>query len=71
MAFHKTNYGQFGVSLPSDLDGYVPEPGDRFEDFHWDGFTAWNEDTWEDFITEAKAAVAEANMGLREWRHNG
>lgn len=35
MAFDKSRYGTHGETLPSDLNGNVPEEGDQWEDMAW------------------------------------
>lgn len=46
MAFHYTNLGHYGQPLQAyaDLDGYVPEPGDRLERFAY--ARGWFDDEW-------------------------
>ena len=67
--FHKTNLGQFGESLPCDLDGYVPEVNDTPGDFRWDGMDdEWTLEEWASFVTDAVRETREAERALDRWR---
>jgi hypothetical protein len=70
MSFHITKLGSFGRRLSrfADLDGYVPEEGDTPEDMHWEGGIEWDEESWDDYVTEAVAATEEAKKALRDWQ---
>jgi len=35
MSYHKTNFGKFAPRI-TDINGYVPEPGDDWRDMRWD-----------------------------------
>lgn len=63
MAFHKTNLGKFGENLPCDLQGYVPEEGDHYDDFHWEEGFSWDKKSWENFVAKA---VSQTNQALAE-----
>ncbi len=66
---HRSDYGQLGNNLLTDLDGFVPEPGDRWQDFAWPE-DVWDElwaleqagdpaveQWWDEFVAEAYAAL--------------
>lgn len=65
--FHKSNFGS--IHLPSDLDGYVPEAGDKHEDFRWED-SDWTDEQWDDFVERAVDATEEANKTIKAWRDN-
>ena len=62
MAFHKTSLGRLGESLPSDLNGYVPQEGDQPEDFTWDPRTEWTPSSWSLFVEGAVQATLHAEI---------
>lgn len=74
--FHHTNMGTYGESLKrfADMDGYVPEDGDELAQFNF--ASGWfgdeddeaNEEAWEQHVTEAVSATAEAEKALTEWQ---
>lgn len=73
MAFHKSNLGRFGESLPCDIDGYVPEAGDESHQFNVDlvdndQYQYWHTEggfeEWRDQAIEATSAAEEA---LNHW----
>ena len=68
MAFHKSNLGLFGESLPCDIRGYVPEGGDDWQNFTWDGMTDWDSESWEEFVESAVNATEAAESALAEWQ---
>lgn len=74
MAFHKSNLGRFGESLPSDMDGYVPEVNDEASQFHVDlvgeDQRVWwyEEGGFEEWRDKAVKATADAEAALREWQ---
>jgi hypothetical protein len=70
MAFHYTNLGLFGEELKkyTDIDGFIPEAGDEWENFYWDAMIEWDDDSWEDFVAEAVEATLLANNSLDDWR---
>lgn len=76
MAFHKSNLGSFGASLPCDRDGYVPEADDRAEQFNVDLVgddqrEYWHEDGgFEEWRDSAVKATALAEAALREWQQS-
>lgn len=66
---HRSVYGPLGDRLVTDLDGFVPEPGDRWQDFTWpetmydklwaaeqDG-AEWVATWWENFVAKATRAL--------------
>lgn len=75
--FHFSNYGQFGMPLQryADLNGYVPEQGDKLQDFVFP--TGWfdsededfNQEDWEGFIEAAVEATTVAERKLQDWRY--
>lgn len=83
MAFHKSNLGSFGESLPCSIEGYVPTAdtgpweltydhgGESTHDA--DGELTeygewWENDSWPEIVAEAVAATAAAEAGLAEWQ---
>lgn len=36
MSYHISNLGAFGNGITTDMDGYVPEPGDDWRDMRFD-----------------------------------
>lgn len=79
--FHKSNFGSFGVNLPCDLDGQVPEEGDkaeafRFEDSNFtedfddngDGYDGYADEAWQEFVASAVSATERAEANLKEGR---
>lgn len=81
MAFHKSNFGTFGESLPCDLNGYVPEEGDSPDEFsfdhdnfsadydqHGNGYEGAADDAWAEFVSAAVTATEEAQAALDRWR---
>ena len=80
MAFHKSNLGSFGDSLPCDMNGYVPEDGDDPWEFAIDhGCQAthdedgeltdygewWEEEGFHDWVASAAEATRASNRGFR------
>jgi len=80
--FHFSNLGNFGTEVKTfaDRNGYVPETGDKPEDFNfgsddfiadfedgdgWDGYAA---SRWEEFVASARAATTAARLALEAWR---
>jgi hypothetical protein len=53
--FHISTLGGFGYQLKkfADLDGYIPEPGDRPQYFRWGDRSEWDSQSWTDFIAQA------------------
>lgn len=86
MAFHYTQLGSFGEILReyADIDGYVPEEGDKPESFNYssevqynftndfdelgNGYEGYAEEQWEEFVNEAFEKIKEAEEGTQEWR---
>lgn len=66
--FHKSNLGRFGINLPSDIDGYVPEDGDEMGLFFFDGATEFNDESWDEFVEKAVAETKAANEKLEAWQ---
>ena len=80
--FHKSNLGCFGVSLPSDRDGYVPEEHDDAFAGNWDHEEETHDDDeelteygeyWQDvgfpkIVERAKSAIRKAENKINEWR---
>jgi hypothetical protein len=67
----------FGGNLPCDLEGYVPEAGDNWDDLEWphgywdeaeDSYVGQTADMWDDFVKKAVEETREAEEELREWR---
>ena len=56
--FHVSSLGGFAYSLRNfaDADGYVPEPGDRPNNFRWEQTIKWNHKNWTEFIEKAGVA---------------
>lgn len=81
--FHRSNFGSFGDNLPCDLDGQVPEEGDKAEDFRFedsdftedfddngDGYEGYAQETWQAFVDSAIEQTEKAKEALSEWREN-
>lgn len=66
--FHRSNLGSFGSCLPCDAEGYVPEQGDRFEQFAFDALWAPDEEEWAQFVADAVEATQRAEAALGEWQ---
>ncbi len=71
MAFHKSKYGKHGDSLPSDLEGNVPEEGDHWEDLIFPADMEWTEESWDEFVSMAVAETEEAGRSIARWRKEG
>lgn len=78
MAFHFSNLGAESARIQAyaDENGMVPEPGDWWQDFHWDlnlrkQFAEANsgEAAWQSFVTQAEAhtQLAENKLQDLEW----
>uniref|UniRef100_A0A7C3VJX4 Uncharacterized protein n=1 Tax=Planktothricoides sp. SpSt-374 TaxID=2282167 RepID=A0A7C3VJX4_9CYAN len=54
--FHLSTLGGFSYQLRefADLDGFVPEPGDRPKNFRWEGDRQWDSQTWKEFLYRAQ-----------------
>lgn len=74
MAFHKSNLGRFGVALPCDMNGFVPEADDTADMFQVDLVGDdqrewWYEDGgFEGWRDEAVAKTEKAVAALEEWQ---
>lgn len=74
--FHKTNLGSFGENLPCDLNGYVAERGDKYEDFTFDRGCLrtdedreWHRDEWfPEWVEQCVEATKKAEAAAEEWR---
>lgn len=68
--FHISKLGGFGYQVRefADLDGYVPEPGDRPTHFTWDDLTQWEGKTWADFVARARDKTHAAMQELSLWQ---
>lgn len=63
------------VQRYADLDGWVPAPGDRWQDFHWThrqvktfADPAEGDRCWQDFLLHAKAETIRALHNLDNLR---
>lgn len=67
MAFPRSKYGAPGESLPSDLNGNVPEEGDRWEDMAWPAQLsrrfAETPNGWKTFVAQAVEATQKLASG--------
>jgi len=63
--FHISNLGPRGEAVArfADIDGYIPQPGDRPEEFTWDVPVEWTAQSWRAFTTAADIAIYEATEG--------
>lgn len=74
---HKSYLGSFGDRLPCDLQGYVPQRGDKPEDFifeddiftadfdaYGNGYKGCAHDLWADFVDKAVQMTFEASSAL-------
>ena len=82
-AFHRTNLGTFGESLPADSNGYVPDAttgpweltydhgtaSTHAEDGSLTEYGAWWEAEWPVLVDEAIRATEEAQANLSEWQN--
>ena len=82
MAFHKSQFGEFGKNLPCDLNGFVPTEDTGPWDLAYDHgsesthnsegsmteYGQWWEDEWDTKVTDAVVATAEAEKELEKWR---
>lgn len=71
MAFHYKHFGSFGNNIKkyADRQGFVPEAGDKLEDFNFiKPMKFSNNEQWEQFIEEA-ATVSSSSLGeLNDWQ---
>jgi len=85
MAIHISNFGSFSdrVKPYADQGGFVPEKGDKPEDFNFghdnfvtdidengDGYEGYAAETWEDFLKDAVEATERASESAAAWREN-
>jgi hypothetical protein len=75
MAFHYSRFGIFGLALRNyaDLHGYVPQAGDKPEDFVWshDDFDIDDgPEAWLDHVDDAVAATERAQVNLTLWQNS-
>lgn len=66
--FHKSCLGRFGRNLPCDRLGFVPEKGDRFDAFDFQGDVG--EDDFPAFRDKAIADTEKADTTVEDWRRN-
>lgn len=66
ISFHKSNFGQFGTSLPCDLDGYVHTSIAGWMRAPMDGHVT--RDDARDLVARTRAAVRQAKKALGEWQ---
>lgn len=69
--FHISNLGKYGdlVRRYADIDGYVPQRGDLYEDFNYPVPNDFdNEDYWEEWVEEAERATEKAERGVSRWQ---
>jgi hypothetical protein len=86
MAFHKSNYGSFGGSLPCDVHGFVPEARDGPWDLDFDHGSQrtheddgslteygewWKEEGFPELKERAVNATEVAEKELRKWQEGG
>jgi hypothetical protein len=71
MAFHMSTLGSFGNSLYqwADLEGYVPQAGDKPEDLTYpDEDGEFGDEEWTLWVSQAVAATERAEASLKRWR---
>ena len=70
--YHVTNLGDEAnrVRQYADLEGYIPQSGDRSEQFTWDGLAEWTADDWADHVANAETATIEAEAAIGEWQQS-
>ncbi len=75
-SFHKSNLGDFGASLPCDIDGYVHTTikgwmGANLDALTWRGYTyRQKRAACREMARDARVAVRAALKELGEWRRN-
>ena len=67
MSFHKSSFGKFGINLPCDANGFVPEDGDIEKEFAQPS-TGWPGGSFKAFKTLAVEMTAKADARLYDWR---
>lgn len=75
MSFHIFDFGPVSGRLQeyADKDGFIPEAGDRWQDFNWTNAKAkafadkqTGETIWQEFLKKAIAATSKAMAALQE-----
>lgn len=67
--FDKAVLGLYGLEVPGDRLGQVPEPGDRPEQFDWEPGADWSDPAhWSEFVKSAQAATDEAMARMEAGR---
>ena len=68
--FHKSNFGKW--QLPCDLNGYVGEKGDSYEDFTFDESAGpMTLEQFKKWIEECVDETKQAQLSLAQWQNNG
>jgi hypothetical protein len=71
MTYHKTQFGQFGNSLPVDLDGFTHTTAAEWLAAPLDAIDGPPSEDWaEEQATRAIQELADANQAIQEWRVN-
>ncbi|MCY0877411.1 MAG: hypothetical protein OWU84_00440 [Firmicutes bacterium] len=72
--FHYTRFGEAGKQLLpfADLAGFVPEQGDRLQDFHYLGSEMATDEEWRQWVEAAVEATrriwrGERVRAFRDW----
>ncbi len=67
---HKSNLGGYGDDAEqyADIDGYIPQAGDKHENMNWDAMTVWDDDSWAEHVSAAVAATAAAEEAIADWQ---
>ena len=72
MAFHFSKLGRFSHNVKrfADMNGLVPEAGDKREDFDYvTGYRGdFTDKSWEEFVNEAVATTKHAIEARTEWQ---
>lgn len=73
--FHISNLGQFAskaLENEADANGYVPELGDKFEEFDYshlpESDRAYLAEQWDDELNKIDELIREANAQIKAWR---
>jgi hypothetical protein len=70
MSYHYTSFGWFGrnrLRHVADLDGFVPQCGDRKEDFRFDRCVEFSALEWEAYCKRADEVTRECEADVRAW----
>ena len=76
-AIHKTNFGDFGRTLPCDLEGYLYTTqtewmSAKMDAQTWRGYTAAQKRAaCREMAADARAALAAANRAVATWQDGG